>query len=87
MSPERARACLDALARLPASASWNERAESASASAALAGASVPPDLELRLAGCPLLTRAQALTALAGEHLLLIGDSLPRLMLPIFSALK
>jgi cytochrome P450 len=41
MSPERARACLDALARLPASASWHERAESTSASAALAGASLP----------------------------------------------
>jgi hypothetical protein len=80
MSVERARACLDALAHLPASALWHvpsPRPDSSNAT----GAAGPPlsaaEVELRIEGCPFLTRAEALVALAGEHLLLIGDSLSR----------
>ena len=89
MTLARARACLAAFERLPESASWHERGANASATAASAATasaapttSAPPppeapDVELVLDGCVLLGRAEALVALAGQHVLFVGDSLMR----------
>jgi hypothetical protein len=76
MTRTRARDCLAAFDNLPKSASWREFGANASTTSASAPLDAP-DVELLLDGCPLLDRAEMLAALAGEHILFVGDSLMR----------
>lgn len=77
MTRTRARACLRAFENLPESASWRELSPNASNTSTAAAPPEAPDVELLLDGCLLLNRAEMLAALAGEHILFVGDSLMR----------